>query len=207
MSRHIDYYFSLVSPWSYLGHKEFIALAGKHDLAVHYKPVTLPELFPQSGGLLLAKRHRSRQNYRMLELQRWREKRQLPMRLHPKFWPFDTTLADRVVIALTAAAQPVEDFLPRAFAAIFGEDRDLGDEAVLDALLTESGFDAAATLQHARSEAIASIHAANLKEALEAGVFGAPSYVLDGEVFWGQDRIGFLGTAIASGRQAFRADV
>jgi 2-hydroxychromene-2-carboxylate isomerase len=207
MSRHIDYYFSLVSPWSYLGHNEFIAVARKHELVVNYKPMPLPDLFPQSGGLPLAKRHPSRQNYRMLELQRWREKRQLPMQLHPKFWPFDPTLGDRVVIALTAWAQPVEYFLPRAFAAIFENDQDLGDENVLAALLTESGFVATAILQQAKSDAVAATHAANLKEALVSGVFGAPSYVLDGEIFWGQDRIGFLDAALTSGRKAFRADV
>jgi 2-hydroxychromene-2-carboxylate isomerase len=207
MPRHVSYYFSLISPWSYLGHHEFITVARKHDLAVRYKPVTLPELFPQSGGLPLAKRHPSRQGYRMMELQRWREKRQVPMQLRPKFWPFDPELGDRVVIALAAAELPVENFLPRAFAATFENDQNLADEKVLAALLTSAGVDAAAILQQAKNEVSAAVYAANLQEAIDNAVFGAPTYLLDGEVFWGQDRIGFLDAALTSGRQAFRADV
>jgi 2-hydroxychromene-2-carboxylate isomerase len=207
MSRHVDYYFSLVSPWSYLGHAEFAAVARKHDLLVRYKPLALPDIFAQTGGLPLAKRHPARQRYRMQELQRWREKRGLPMHLQPKFWPFDPTLADRTVIALAAAAQSVEAFLPGAFASVFETEQNLGDETTLGALLTKAGVDAAPILQKAKSEAAAAAYAANLAEALEIGVFGAPSYVLEGEIFWGQDRIGLLDEALMSGRKAFRADV
>lgn len=207
MPRRVDYYFSLISPWSCLGHRAFAAVATKHDLDVHYKPVALPEVFPQSGGLPLGKRHPLRQNYRMLELQRWRERHKVAMNLHPKYWPFDTSLADRTVVALVEAAEPVEAFLPRAFAAVFENDENLGDETVIAGLLSAAGLDAADILQRAKSETCGAIYAANVTEALAAGVFGAPSYVLDGEVFWGQDRIDFLDGALASGRAAFHAHV
>lgn len=207
MSREVDYYFSLSSPWSYLGHGEFCDVVRKHGLTVRYKPVKLSELFAQTGGLPLAKRHPARQNYRMLDLQRWREKRQVPMQMHPKFWPFDATLADCTIVALAMAGSPVERVLPRAFAGVFEENKDLCDERVLGALLTEAGVDAAETLQQAKSAATVSIYADNGHTAIGSGVFGAPSYVLDGEVFWGQDRIGFLDSALVSGRKAFRADV
>jgi 2-hydroxychromene-2-carboxylate isomerase len=207
MSRQVDYYFSLISPWSYLGHGEFVAVARKHDVTIQYKPVTLPELFPQSGGLPLAKRHPMRQQYRMMELQRWREKRQVPMQLRPKFWPFDSELGDRVVIALAAAGVQVENFLAPAFAAIFEREQDLADERVLAGLLRSAGFDAPAILQQAKSDSSAAIYSANLQDAVDDAVFGAPTYVLDREVFWGQDRIGFLDSALTSGRKAFHADV
>jgi len=206
MSRHVDYYFSFASPFSCLGHREFIAVAGKHDLAVRYRPVALSEIFPQSGGLPLAKRHPLRQRYRLLELQRWRERRQVPLQLHPKYWPFDPALADRVVVALAAEAQPVENFLPGAFAAVYENDQNLGDETVIGALLGEAGFDDGGVLQHAKSDACGAAYAANVTAALAAGVFGAPSYVLDGELFWGQDRIELLDSALTSGREAYRAD-
>ncbi len=87
MPSQVDYYFSLHSPWSYLGHSAFIATATKHAAHVVYRPVPLGRLFPETGGLPLAQRHRTRQDYRMLELQRWREKLQITLQLHPKFWP------------------------------------------------------------------------------------------------------------------------
>ena len=75
MSRAITYYFSLLSPWAYLGHAEFGRIAQRHDLTIDYRPVNLMTLFPETGGLPLPKRHPSRQRYRLLELQRWREAR------------------------------------------------------------------------------------------------------------------------------------
>jgi 2-hydroxychromene-2-carboxylate isomerase len=207
MPRQVDYYFSLISPWSYLGHGEFVAVARKHDVTIQYNPVRLPELFPQSGGLPLAKRHPLRQQYRMMELQRWREKRQMPMQLRPKFWPFDSALGDRVVIALAAGGLRVENFLPLAFAATFEKEQDLADEKVLADLLMSAGFDAPAILQQAKSESCAEIYSANLQKAIDSAAFGAPTYVLNGEVFWGQDRIDFLDAALKTGRKAFHADV
>ena len=81
MSRRIDYYFSLVSPWAYIGQRHFVGIARRHGAGVVYKPVLLTEVFSQTGGLPLAKRHPARQAYRMVELQRWREKRKLAFHL------------------------------------------------------------------------------------------------------------------------------
>ncbi len=207
MTRHIEYYFSLMSPWSYLGHADFVAVAEKHAAAILYRPVPLGRLFPETGGLPLAKRHPARQAYRLVELQRWRDKRHLKLQLHPKFWPFDPSLADRIVITLAAQGAVVEDFLPQAFAAVFAGEQNLADGAVLAALLGQAGFAAEAIIAAAKSEAAEAAYDANLAAAMAAGVFGAPSYVLDGEIFWGQDRVACLGEALASGRKPYTADV
>ena len=207
MSRRVDYYYSLVSPWSCLGHRDFIAMARKHGVEVRYRPAAFSEVFPESGGLPLAKRHPLRQAYRLVDLQRWRERRGIPLRLHPKFWPLDPRLADRTVIALAEQGQDVEAFLPRAFAGVFVEERDLADPAVVAALLAEAGIAPEPVLAAAKSEACAATYAANTAAALEAGVFGAPSYVLDGEVFWGQDRIECLDEALTSARPPYHADI
>ena len=139
----------------------------------------------------------------MLELQRWREKRGLPFHLRPRFWPFDATLADHVAVALTLAQADLELFLPAAYEAVWEQERDLADPAVLTALLQQGGFDAEAVLTAARSDATASHYAWNVEQALDAGVFGSPSYVLEGEVFWGQDRLDLLDDALASAREPF----
>jgi 2-hydroxychromene-2-carboxylate isomerase len=204
MSRPIDYYFSLVSPWAYIGHAPFVDIVSRHGLEVNYKPVFLGRVFAETGGLPLAQRHPARQRYRLLELQRWRDKRGLSFNIQPKHWPFDVLLPDRAVIAINAAKRDPEPFLRRAFAAIWEEERNLADPDVLADVATQSGFDAAALLEFAQGSTAEAIYALNLENAVAGDVFGSPSYVLDGEVFWGQDRLELLDDALTSGRQAYR---
>ncbi len=200
----IEYYFSLLSPWAYIGHAHLSEISCRHHARVRYHPVNLSTVFPQSGGLPLLQRHPSRQRYRMVELQRWREKRGLTFHLRPQFWPFDVALADHVTVALTRAQADLELFLPAAFKAVWEEERNLADPAVLTALLHQGGFDAEEVLAAARSDATASHYAWNTETALDVGVFGSPSYVLKGEVFWGQDRLYLLDDALKSARVPLR---
>jgi 2-hydroxychromene-2-carboxylate isomerase len=125
------------------------------------------------------------------------------MNIKPKFWPFDASLADRLIIAVAASGAPVESVLPQAFAYVFEAELNLADEAVLTQLLSDARLDAAALLAHAKGDEMKAAYDANLAEAVAGGIFGCPSYVRDGEVFWGQDRIDFLEEAIVSGRPAF----
>jgi 2-hydroxychromene-2-carboxylate isomerase len=206
MPRIIDYWFSLASPWAFLGHQPLLDLAKAHDITLRYKPVDLGEVFPHTGGLPLPKRHPARQRYRILELQRWREMRGVALKIHPKHWPFPVATANRSIIAVAAAGADPGLYTRRAFEGIWVEDRDLGDEAVLVALLNECGHDGARMLESAKSDATAAIYAANAATAVDSNVIGSPCYVLDGEVFWGQDRLGLLESALKSGRKAYRTD-
>ena len=92
MPRQIDYYFSMISPWAYMGHAPFMDIVRRHNVAVTYKPVALVDVFSETGGLPLPKRHPVRQRYRMFELQRWREKRGLKFNLRPKYGRFDVSV-------------------------------------------------------------------------------------------------------------------
>jgi len=204
MSRSIDYYFSLASPWAYIGHGPFMEIARRHGLAVNHKPIFLGRVFAETGGQPLPQRHPARQRYRMVELQRWREKRDLRFNLKPKFWPFDVTLADRFVIAVTAARKDPDPFLRRAFAGIWEEERDLADPRVVAELAAASGLDSAALLAAARGDMTEAVYGLNLENAVAHDVFGSPAYVLDGEVFWGQDRLELLDDALTSGRAPYR---
>ncbi len=150
--RTIEYYFSLVSPWAYIGHAAFTEILSRHHARVRYHPVNLSNVFPQSGGLPLLQRHPSRQRYRTVELQRWREKRGLAFHLRPRFWPFDATLADHVTVALTLAQADLELFLPAAYKAVWEEERNLADPTVLTALLQQGSFDAEEMLAAAGSD-------------------------------------------------------
>jgi 2-hydroxychromene-2-carboxylate isomerase len=206
MSRSIDYWFTLASPWAFLGHQAFVDLTKREGVTVRYKPVQLAEVFPQTGGLPLPKRHPARQRYRILELQRWREARGIALKLHPKHWPLPIALPDRTIVAVTESGADPGEYVRRAFEAIWVEDRDLKEDATLVALLDAAGHDGNAMLAAAKSDAIGAIYAARAEEAVAANVIGSPCYVLDGEVFWGQDRLGLLESALKSGRKAYRMD-
>jgi 2-hydroxychromene-2-carboxylate isomerase len=207
MPRSVDYYFSLASPWAYIGHRPFIDIARRHGLSVNYKPIPLGRLFSQTGGLPLPQRHPARQRYRMLELQRWREKRRLSFNLKPKFWPFDVALSDRFVIAITTARKDPDAFLRRAFAGVWEEERNLADPLVVAELAEAVALDSTSLIATAGGDMTEAVYNLNLENAVASDVFGSPAYVLDGETFWGQDRLELLNDALTSGRPPYRAQV
>jgi 2-hydroxychromene-2-carboxylate isomerase len=207
MPRQVDYYFSFQSPWAYIGHKPFGDLARSHSLKVNYKPVLLVDLFSETGGLPLVKRHPVRQRYRMVELQRWRDRRGLTFHLQPANWPFNARLADGVVIAAVEAGHDPDKFMQRAFAGVWEDQLNLADPATLVKLADDSGLPGKQLVERSGSDEIGAAYEKNRRDALAADVFGSPGYVLDGEVFWGQDRIELLADALKSGRAAYRPQV
>src|SRR5436309_15079311 len=174
MSRTIDYWFSLASPWAFLGHQPFLDLAKTHDVTVRYRPVDLGEVFPHTGGLSLPKRHPARQRYRILELQRWREARGVALKINPSHWPFPVATANRTIIALVEAGSDPGRYTRRAFEGIWVEDKNLGDETVLVALLDDCGHDGAKMLAAAKAEATGTIYAKSAEDAVAANVIGSP---------------------------------
>ncbi|MES2752054.1 MAG: 2-hydroxychromene-2-carboxylate isomerase [Pseudomonadota bacterium] len=207
MARQIDYYFSIQSPWAYIGHAVFQRLAAAHQLKVNFKPVVLVELFSETGGLPLAKRHPARQRYRLMELQRWRDNRGLNFHIQPQHWPFNGMLSDGTVIAAIESGQNPEPFLQRAFKGVWEQQLDLADPATVARLADEAGLPGAKLVARAASADIAALYDQNRQDAIAAGVFGSPAWVLDGEVFWGQDRIELLADALKSGRKAYTSEV
>jgi 2-hydroxychromene-2-carboxylate isomerase len=207
MSRQVDYYFSFQSPWAYIGHKPFRDVVKTYDLKVNHKPVLLVDLFSETGGLPLMKRHPVRQRYRMVELQRWRDRRGLKFHLQPAHWPFNARLADGVVIAAAKAGLDPDPFLRRAFAGVWENQLDLTDPATLVQLADDAGLPGEQLVQRSQADEIGAAYEQNRQDALAADVFGSPGYVLDGEVFWGQDRIELLADALKSGRAPYRSQV
>ena len=206
MARPIDYYFSLLSPWAYIGHGPFMEVVRRHGVMVTFKPILLASVFAETGGLPFGKRHPARLRYRIIELQRWREKRGLTFNLHPRFWPLNAETADRFVIALVAAGHDPDPFLRHAFAAVWEQEQNLADEATLIAIADSLTLPGADLLADARGDEIKAKYAQNIEDAIAGEVIGSPSYVLDGELFWGQDRLDLLDDALRSGRQAYRSD-
>jgi 2-hydroxychromene-2-carboxylate isomerase len=166
--------------------------------------VLLGELFAETGGLPLPKRHPVRQRYRMVELQRWRDKRGLKFHLQPANWPFNGRLADGLVVAAVKAGKDPDPFLRRAFPAVWEGQLNLADPEILAKMADDSGLPGKELVDHSGSNAISAAYEQNRQDALAADVFGSPAYVLDGEVFWGQDRIELLADALKSGRAPYR---
>ncbi|MEI2456351.1 MULTISPECIES: 2-hydroxychromene-2-carboxylate isomerase [Lysobacter] len=202
----IDYYFSLLSPYAYLGHAAVQAVAREHGARLVYRPVRIFELFAANGGLPLGQRAPARQRYRLYELQRARAERGLTLNLAPKHFPVDPSLADRCAIALCEAGADPAGYMDAAFRAVWAEDRDLADRDTVAALLRAHGHDAAAVLAAADAEAADERYRRNTEAAIAADLPGLPGYVLRGEPFWGQDRVEALGEALRSGRAPFRCD-
>ena len=195
----IDYYFSPQSPWAYLGHDRFVALARQAGATVRLLPVDLGHVFPVSGGVPLGKRAPQRQAYRLVELQRFARHMGLPLVPQPTFFPVSGDDAARLLVAVdqhdgTAAALRLAGAV---FAAVWAEQRNIADPKVLQALLEECGLPAA-RYEQSHSQAAHERYEANTEEAIAAGIFGAPSYVVAGEIFWGQDRLDFLQRTLQS---------
>ncbi|WP_417766793.1 2-hydroxychromene-2-carboxylate isomerase [Stappia sp.] len=200
MQRVIDYFYTHASPWAYLGHSAFLAMADKQGYAVRFRPVSLTTVFAETGGLPLAKRHPVRQAYRLVELQRWREFRNLPLTLQPAYFPVNPDLADRIALAIAVDGGPVAAYTQAVFEALWVAEQNIAEEDTHKSILGKLGLDAAAVISHAGEKQIVERYMENQSEAIAEGVFGSPSYVLNGEVFWGQDRLELLEAALSSGR-------
>lgn len=190
----IDYYFAPQSPWSYLGHQRFWDIARAAGAKVNVLPVDLGgKVFPVSGGLPLAKRAPQRQAYRLLELKRFSEWLDAPLNPTPKYFPVAGDDAARLVIAtdLAEGSDAAMRIAGAVMRAVWVDELNIADEATLVRLLAKCGLPAA-LLEAAHSQAAAERYERDTQRAIDAGVFGAPSYVVDGEIFWGQDRLEFV---------------
>ncbi|MEM1286961.1 MAG: 2-hydroxychromene-2-carboxylate isomerase [Pseudomonadota bacterium] len=205
MAANIDYYFTLISPFSYLGHESFLNVAQKHGATISYKPFNLFDVFKTSGAVPVPERPASRQAYRLIELQRIAEFRNVPLTLKPKHWPTNPALANGAVLAILDAGGDPSAFMYAAFKACWLEDKDIADAGVVSDLLSAAGFDAPAITASATSDEITAKIATFTEEAIAAGAVGAPVYVLDGEPYWGQDRIEYLDHALSIGRGPYSA--
>ena len=195
MAKSIDYFFSAGSPWSYLGHQRFAEMATRHGATVQVKPVDYARVFPLSGGLPLKQRPLQRQAYRMAELKRFRAHLGVPLTLEPKFFPVSGDPAALAIIAADALAGPAAA-MQLAFAcmrACWVEERNIGDADMVAAIVREQGLDATKLDRVAAKGK----YDAFTEEAIALGVFGAPTYVIAGELFWGQDRLAFVERALA----------
>lgn len=193
MSKTIDYYMSPMSPWTYLGHDRLAKIARAHGVQIAVKPVDFGKVFPLSGGLPLPKRAPQRQKYRLVELRRWKAFLGVPLTIEPKFFPYDASLASRlIVVAAKHGEQAAMSLAGAILRGCWVEERNMADEGELAASAKAAGLDAANLLAEAKMPEAAAKYDALTNEAVNRDVFGAPTYVYNDELFWGQDRLELL---------------
>lgn len=199
MGRTVDYYFAPQSPWAYLGHQRLAEIVQRTGAALRVMPIDLGgKVFPISGGLPLSQRAPQRQAYRLVELKRYGQYLNVPLNVKPKYFPVGGDDAARLIIAVDLAhgAVAAMAIAGAILAACWAQERNMADDKVLAELLHEQNLPAS-LLEQSHSQAVQVRYESYTQSAIDAGVFGAPSYVVDGEIFWGQDRLDFVERALA----------
>lgn len=199
MSKTIQYYLAPHSPWTYLGHERFVAMAKAAGAHIEIKPFDLGKAFGTSGGLPLAKRAPQRQAYRLLELARWSEHLGLPLKLQPTFFPIPPDAAAKLIIAARTSlgGEAALDVAGAIMRALWADDKNIADDDTLAQVANGCGFDGRMLVKSSHTAGVQQQYECNTDEAMAASVFGAPWYVVDGVGFWGQDRLDFVERALA----------
>lgn len=199
MPRTIDYFMTPVSPYVYLGHQRLRALCRQTGTTINLVAMDLGKVFPVSGGVALKDRAPQRQAYRLQELARWRDFLDLPLTIHPKHFPVPPAAASLLIIATLQqhGTEAALDIAGDCLRAVWAEDRNIADASTLREIATARGHDADALLRLAGTPETAQTFDAHSQQAIARGVFGAPTYALGDELFWGQDRLDFVARALA----------
>ncbi len=197
MTKLVDFYFTPVSPWTYLGMPRFRAMTAKYGARVNYKPVDMAPLFASANVKALKDRPEPIRRNRMNDLRRWRDFLGMTLTLQPKFFPTSALPATRMIIAARQAGHEVGALAEALLRGCWAEERDLGDEATVVAIASEQGLDGRALAKAAQTPEVQAELEANTAEALGRFVWGSPSYYLDDELFFGQDRLAFLERKLA----------
>ncbi|MFT6105616.1 MAG: 2-hydroxychromene-2-carboxylate isomerase [Paracoccaceae bacterium] len=186
---HIDYYFATISPFTYFAGTQLEQAAAKHGAAIVYKPLDIMALFSQTGGTPPKDRHPNRQAYRLQDMERRAKRLGLPLNMKPAHWPTNMAPSSYAIIAAQNAGGGDLAALAASFSRLcWAEDKDISQDDVIRSALEAAGFDPALADKGLLNSA--ETYAANLDQAVRAGVFGAPFYITDdGQRFWGQDRL------------------
>ena len=201
-------YYSLSSPWAYLGGPQLQDIVRRHHVKLVLKPYDFQAIAAVTGSVPLRTRPEPRRTYHAEELARWSKSLGMPLVLQPKHYPWVVTDPDWnkrpgwMVIA--AQEQGLDAFrLSHALLrALWAEERDTADADVRRAIAEENGMDGAALVAAETSPAVQALYKQYTDDAVAGGVFGAPTFILNGERFWGQDRLDFLDRALDSLRAA-----
>jgi 2-hydroxychromene-2-carboxylate isomerase len=194
----IDYYFSVLSDWAYMGGARFECTARRYGVSVNHKPLRLGAIYAGTGGILLQKRSKQRQDYRLVELNRWSQYLGIPVTLFPKYYPTQDELASCTIIAAKHLGFDTGVLANAILRAIWAEERNISDATTLTRIADGLGMDGDALVAKARDASTIAELDAYTAQAQDAGVFGSPFYIFGDEIYWGQDRLQFLEDQLAA---------
>jgi 2-hydroxychromene-2-carboxylate isomerase len=190
----IDYFYAVLSPFTYLADNRLDVIAAKYGATVVHKPLDIFKMFSETGGTPPPKRHPSRQAYRKADLKRVARRAKLHLNVDPAFWPTGPLPASRFLIAAQNAGYAMGPLSFAVTRAVWSEERNIAEESVLQDIADENDIPFHPVWDAAQG--VDRVFEDNTTEAIRRGVFGAPSYILRDEVFWGQDRLDHLEDAL-----------
>jgi 2-hydroxychromene-2-carboxylate isomerase len=189
----IDYYYSVRSVYAYFGAKRIAALARRFGRTLRHRPVDLSRVVPAAGSLPFSQRSPTLRAYQFgRELERWSEWLEIPVIIEPKHHYGDRDLPSGLVLVAQEEGRDVDALSDAILTALWRDDRDIADRDVLSQVAAGVGIDAAPLLERALAPQTMAEFAACTDEAIRIGVLGSPTYVVDGELFYGQDRLMFV---------------
>ncbi|MEK9867499.1 MAG: 2-hydroxychromene-2-carboxylate isomerase [Betaproteobacteria bacterium] len=198
MKKNIEYYFSPMSPWAYLGHERLNTIANRVGANIELRPVDPMKLFAATGGVPVAKRPIQRQKYRIYELNRWKSFLQSPIIIEPDFFPYNPLTASLVVIATDKLFGQDKGMLitQKLMEGCWVQNRDMGSDEEIRNCIEACDIDSETVMQSITTQETMNQYDENTELAIKNDVFGAPTYRIDGEPFWGQDRLDFVERAL-----------
>jgi 2-hydroxychromene-2-carboxylate isomerase len=199
MGQIVDCYFTPFSPWAYLGMARFRQIVAQTGAQARFKPVDIMAVFASVGALPLGQRSQARQDNRLQELERWREFLDLPLNLHPRFFPTNPTPACRLIVAAISQGDDGAALSEACLSACWVDEQDISSPDTLIQLANDGGLDGSALYQASLDDAVTQQLLANTTEALARGVIGSPCYLIAEQVFFGQDRLDFVKRALIRG--------
>ena len=202
----VDCYYSLSSPWAYFAGPRLVDICRRHHAELTLKPYDFQRVAPETGGVPIRTRPEPRRHYHEVELDRWRRHLGMPLQLRPKHYPFENPPpgwnkpAGWMVIAAEVRGLDAPRLSHALLRALWAEDRDIADPVVRRAVADAEGMAGAALFEAEAGEAVQALYTRYTEEALARGVFGAPTFVFEDVLYWGQDRLDFLDRALAAAR-------
>lgn len=195
----IEYFMSPGSPWSFMGHQRFIEIVNKFNVNVNMYPVNYGEIFPLSGGVAVSKRPIQRQKIRLQELKRWGDFLKINLNLEPKYFPSKSLLPSLIIIASKRInINQAFNLANNIMNALWVENLNIDDEETLVNILKKMDLDANEILNYAKSKECEEEMKSGTKFAIEKNVFGAPTYIVNDQIYWGQDRLDFVERHLSS---------
>jgi len=193
----IEYYYAISSPFAYLGSLKFQSIAKKYNAEIIEKPCDLVGgIFVKTGGIPVPARSPQRQKYRLDEIKRWSKFLNIKINIKPKsFPPKDPHLPAKFTIAANLLGIKVV-FGHELLKQLWSEEKDISDEKNIETVSNNFKINFKELSALAKSEKVSRIYSDNTVEAVEKNVFGAPTYIFNSELFWGQDRLEFLERAL-----------